>query len=222
MELLSKKELMLLSKRANSRLRNLENKNLQHSSNAYKHIEMLSQNNKIFSKTRKGEIKFSTNYTQLEKDGLLEEFQETVSKFLESKTSTKIGIDAKYKQGYETFKKEFYADVSYDDYINSVRNFTKQVYWNNLSSSSKQVFLSSSLSDKEIDIVNKHLNESYNKSALDFNKAIFDVYAGLKSGNKDRIINDIRDKTKREEKYRKRQEKQRKRESKRKRKKRKR
>lgn len=100
-------------KRANQRLRQLEKDGLANESKAYQYIMKKANKNlasktkvKLFSVTRSGEIKFRTDLAKLKKENknVYRALIKNVEGFLESKSSTKIGIEDAHKKSFEKFK----------------------------------------------------------------------------------------------------------------------
>lgn len=100
-------------KRANQRLRQLEKDGLANESKAYQYIMKKANKNmfsktkvKMFSVTRSGEIKFRTDLAKLKKENknVYRALIKNVEGFLESKSSTKIGIEESHKKSFEKFK----------------------------------------------------------------------------------------------------------------------
>lgn len=115
------KEARKLVKKANQRITTIIKQGLQHQSSIYQYIEKNSQS-KIFSKNRSGDIKFRTDLGTLIKKNkeLYNRVLEEVNKFLEAKTSTKLGIEEVNKKRYEKFKEKNknndYSNISFDMY----------------------------------------------------------------------------------------------------------
>ncbi len=100
-------------KRANQRLRQLEKDGLANESKAYQYIMKKANKNlssktkvKMFSVTRSGEIKFRTDLAKLKKENknVYRALVKNVEGFLESKSSTKIGIEDSHKKSFEKFQ----------------------------------------------------------------------------------------------------------------------
>lgn len=111
-----KKELARLTKRANSRLRQLEKSNLTNASNAYRYIEKLENlADDAVTLDKKGRIKFKTNYKykKYEKQ-FLEHRLKVVQEFLNAKTSTVTGTKKKYEKAYKTATGVTEIDENFD------------------------------------------------------------------------------------------------------------
>lgn len=108
-------------KRANDRLRKLEEVDLARSSNAYNWLERRvydSKNKKKFTKDKKGRIKFGTNTSKMSYQEIKSAVSD-VEKFLEAKTSTPNGINEMYRKQYETFRDKYWDKsniISFEDY----------------------------------------------------------------------------------------------------------
>ena len=138
---MNKKELMNLAKRANARLRNLEKKGATKTSNAYRHIEALADRRKdIFSTTVHGEIKFRTDYTGIEKDNALEDYEKTLNKFIDAKTSTSSGISEKYDKAYQSFvSNPNNPNISKEAYVDMFNRSQTSAWYEALDSKSKMI-----------------------------------------------------------------------------------
>lgn len=134
-----------LIKRANQRLRQLEKDGLANQSKAYQFIMNKAQKNmasktkvKQFAMTSKGEIKFRTDLATLKKanKNVYNAVIRLATGFTETKGSTKIGIEEKYKGGYETFKRlhgftgtfEQYTDMWKNEEFKKLENIFKTSY----------------------------------------------------------------------------------------------
>lgn len=118
-------DIELMIKRANQRLRQLEKDDLANTSKAYQYITNKALKNlssktkvKMFSYTRSGEIKFRTDLVTLKKQNLkvYKALVKTVQGFLDTKTSTRIGIEDSYKASYEGFKNTTGYSGSFSDF----------------------------------------------------------------------------------------------------------
>ena len=105
-------------KRANQRLRELEKQGLANESKAYQYIMKKANKNlagdtkvKMFSITRSGQIKFRTDLAKLKQENknVYRAMLKNLEGFLESKTSTKIGIEDAHRKSYKKFKDEGYT-----------------------------------------------------------------------------------------------------------------
>lgn len=98
------KEVAKMAKRANTRLREIEKKELTKASVAYRYIETESKDKQSYlSKTKKGEIKFDTSLSKKSYNELKEEYAKLNTFLNESKTSTVRGVKNHYKSIYDTF-----------------------------------------------------------------------------------------------------------------------
>lgn len=111
-----KKELARLTKRANSRLRQLEKSSLTSASNAYRYIEKLENlDDEAVTLDKKGRIKFKTSYKykKYEKQNV-EHRLKVVQEFLQAKTSTVTGTKNKYEKAYKTATGASKIDKNFD------------------------------------------------------------------------------------------------------------
>lgn len=101
-----------MGKRANQRLRELEKTKhggIHKSSNAYRYVvekakaERDGGEQKVFSVTRTGEVKFATATRNVSIEGLMERATQ-ISRFLSAKSSTVKGTKATYKDSYDKWK----------------------------------------------------------------------------------------------------------------------
>lgn len=124
-------DIELMIKRANQRLRQLEKDDLANTSKAYQYITNKALKNlssktkvKMFSYTRSGEIKFRTDLATLKKQNpkVYKALVKTVQGFLDTKTSTRIGIEDSYKASYEGFKNTTGYSGSFSDFSNLFSN----------------------------------------------------------------------------------------------------
>ena len=110
----------VLSKTANQRLRQIEQAGLTSASNAYRFIEGRAYDEESYmDKTKKGEMKFRTNYSDTTLNGLREQMGELQEFLFKSKTSTVTGVKNKYLKGYETAKKnnpELFGKMSFNEF----------------------------------------------------------------------------------------------------------
>lgn len=110
----------VLSKTANQRLRQIEKTGLTNASNAYRYIEGRAYDEEPYmDKTKKGEMKFRTNYRDTTLNGLREQMGVLQEFLFKSKTSTVTGVKNKYLKGYETAKKnnpELFGKMSFNEF----------------------------------------------------------------------------------------------------------
>lgn len=110
----------VLSKTANQRLRQIEQAGLTRASNAYRYIEGRAYDEEPYmDRTKKGEMKFRTNYRDTTLNSLREQMGELQEFLFKSKTSTVSGVKNKYLKGYETAKKnnpELFGEMSFDEF----------------------------------------------------------------------------------------------------------
>lgn len=110
----------VLSKTANQRLRQIEKTGLTNASNAYRYIEGRAYDEELYmDKTKKGEMKFRTNYRDTTLNGLREQMGVLQEFLFKSKTSTVTGVKNKYLKGYETAKKnnpELFGKMSFNEF----------------------------------------------------------------------------------------------------------
>lgn len=96
---------------ANTRLRELEKTQhgIQKASNAYNYVMSKARaerdrgEQRVFSVTRTGDVKFSTSTRNVEIADLMERATQ-ISRFLSARTSTVTGTKAVYEQSYKTWK----------------------------------------------------------------------------------------------------------------------
>ena len=143
------KEIKAKAKRANQRLREIEKRGLTNSSVAYNDIQQLQFDNKNYMTfTDKGEIKFNTALTNRDYSELKEELRK-IDKFLNAKTSTKIGIDRAFKNQYKSYIEKYpEQNLSFDEF-NSI-----------YSSSLIKSFLDIYQSDELINILDNTISSS--------------------------------------------------------------
>lgn len=106
---------------ANTRLRELEKTQhggIQKASNAYNYVMSKARaerdrgEQKVFSVTRTGDVKFSTAARNVDITELMERSTQ-ISRFLSARTSTVTGTKATYEQSYKTWKEgNEYIDIS--------------------------------------------------------------------------------------------------------------
>lgn len=110
----------VLSKTANQRLRQIEKTGLTNASNAYRYIEGRAYDEELYmDMTKKGEMKFRTNYRDTTLNGLREQMGVLQEFLFKSKTSTVTGVKNKYLKGYETAKKnnpELFGKMSFNEF----------------------------------------------------------------------------------------------------------
>lgn len=129
-------DIELMVKRANQRLRQLEKDDLANTSKAYQYITNKALKNlsgktkvKMFSYTRSGEIKFRTDLATLKKQNskVYKALVKTVQGFLDTKTSTRIGIEDSYKASYEGFKNTTGYSGSFSDFSDFFANSNYEI-----------------------------------------------------------------------------------------------
>lgn len=129
-------DIELMIKRANQRLRQLEKDDLANTSKAYQYITNKALKNlsgktkvKMFSYTRSGEIKFRTDLATLKKQNpkVYKALVKTVQGFLDTKTSTRIGIEDAYKSSYEGFKNTTGYSGSFSDFSDLFENSNYEI-----------------------------------------------------------------------------------------------
>lgn len=129
-------DIELMVKRANQRLRQLEKDDLANTSKAYQYITNKALKNlsgktkvKMFSYTRSGEIKFRTDLATLKKQNskVYKALVKTVQGFLDTKTSTRIGIEDSYKSSYEGFKNTTGYSGSFSDFSDLFTNSNYEI-----------------------------------------------------------------------------------------------
>lgn len=110
----------VLSKTANQRLRQIERAGLTGASNAHRYIEGRAYDEESYmDKTKKGEMKFRTNYRDTTLNSLREQMGELQAFLFKSKTSTVSGVKNKYLKGYESAKQnnpELFGNMSFDEF----------------------------------------------------------------------------------------------------------
>lgn len=107
------------TKRANRRLRDLERSGFDNSSNAYRYVKTLAYDDRgVTSFTSTGKIKFRTDTKKMSEKELKRQLS-YLDNFLTAKTSTVGGVKRKYKDAYETFKRDttLAKDISYTEFI---------------------------------------------------------------------------------------------------------
>lgn len=110
-----------ISRQANNRLRLLERKGLASSSNAYRWAKnQFELENKFFSLTSTGKVKFDRDFKSMTKTDLVD-YINTVENFMQSKTSTVRGAQKKYEKAYKSFEKflenQDFKNMTFDEYM---------------------------------------------------------------------------------------------------------
>lgn len=110
-----------ISRQANNRLRLLERKGLAKSSNAYRWAKnQFELENKFFSLTSTGKVKFDRDFKSMTKTDLVD-YINTVENFMQSKTSTVRGAQKKYEKAYKSFEKflenQDFKNMTFDEYM---------------------------------------------------------------------------------------------------------
>lgn len=102
----------------NDAFRRLETKGRQDESNAYRALEKLADRNPyLVRKNKKGNYRLR-GIKDIENSGKWEEMRTEVNKFMNSKTLTVTGIDNRYRNSYEAFKKQYnMPDLTFTRYI---------------------------------------------------------------------------------------------------------
>jgi len=129
----SKRELQLDVKKVNQRLREIEKKGLQNSSNWYQSIvKMKFDGSKAFSLDSKGRVKLRTDFSSIDNAKVINKIQNVIDYTLNkgvyadrkaySNTSTITGIQNKYKKAHESYKKSQNKNVSFSTYIDVWKN----------------------------------------------------------------------------------------------------
>ena len=120
------------AKAANRRLRGLEKEGFEDVSAAYRQVRTYSRDNRDFmGTTKKGEIKFRTDVTKMDKDTLRREAMELDSFLFRSKTSTVKGVKD-YKRHIEEMLEQIKERAGQQ---NAAGNKSQRVmdYFNNMS-----------------------------------------------------------------------------------------
>lgn len=108
------KNLRKIIKRANTRLAYLQDNNLR--TPAFKYVEKLKFDDYITTDS-KGRFKFPTDLSTQELKGLnFKKLEEKVKGFLETKTSTKIGIERTYKKALDTYNERYGTSLTMSEY----------------------------------------------------------------------------------------------------------
>ena len=96
-----------VGKAANQRLRELEKREMETASAAYRYIKSIARDEDYAtSTTGKGELKFNLRVRGRSLDEL-RHMAATIDKFMEAKSSTTAGVKDIYKQARETFEKKY-------------------------------------------------------------------------------------------------------------------
>lgn len=120
------KNLQKIIKRANTRLAYLQDNNLR--TPAFKYVEKLKFDDYVTTDS-KGRLKFPTNLATQELKGTnLKKLEEKVKGFLETKTSTKIGIERTYKKALETYNERWGTSLSMGEYTEMHDNTAMEDY----------------------------------------------------------------------------------------------
>lgn len=120
------REVAKMAKTANQRLRELEKQGIGKASNAYRYMERLHYDKDNATATdSSGRMKFNTNFRGKSYQEIQHEAAE-IKRFLEAKTSTKTGVDAKYLRGYQTFQQnaEGTENMTYSDFSEMMKSET--------------------------------------------------------------------------------------------------
>lgn len=114
------REVKVLTKRANQRLRQLEKSGVSQQSKAYRYVERLvfdKQINNIVDVTNKGEPKFKTSFSNLSNRQLQQQLRE-VETFLQAKTSTVRSVKKAYEKAYKTYSRLYNDNLTFEEYSN--------------------------------------------------------------------------------------------------------
>lgn len=111
----------ILAKRANTRLRSIEQENLQEGSHAYKAIERMAYDRLEFiDETESGQFKFKTAMNFRTRDEILAEMKELQYFLFQSKTSWVGGVLETYTKFYDTAVERGYTG-SFEDFTSAAR-----------------------------------------------------------------------------------------------------
>ena len=109
----------VMAKRANTRLRALENEDLTKASNAYRKIEEFSSKSgmrEFMDYTKDDKPKFKTKLKNRTLNKLRSEIKQ-LNYFLNvSITSTVSGVKDRYQRAYDTFKNKYGTELSFDEF----------------------------------------------------------------------------------------------------------
>lgn len=114
------REVKVLTKRANQRLRQLEKSGVSQQSKAYRYVKRLvfdKQINNIVDVTNKGEPKFKTSFSNLSNRQLKQQLRE-VETFLQAKTSTVRSVKKAYEKAYKTYSRLYNDNLTFEEYSN--------------------------------------------------------------------------------------------------------
>lgn len=173
---LLKKELRALVKRANQRLRELEKQGMTRGSNAYQYVKRKTYDeDKAYSKTMKGQIKFKTNVGSMSYNEL-KHLKKEVSNFLNAKTSTKIGIQGVYQKSKSAFEAktgihvsdELYSEFYRDKLIQTAISLYGSEQMNNLLEKTSQMEMNTEQIVSQLEALG--LNENSDETDVEFEK----------------------------------------------------
>ena len=109
----------VMAKRANTRLRALENEGLTKASNAYRKIEEYSSKSgmrEFMDYTKDDKPKFKTKLKNRTLNKLRSEIKQLNFFLNVSRTSTVSGVKDRYQRAYDTFKNKYGTELSFDEF----------------------------------------------------------------------------------------------------------
>lgn len=159
----------VMAKRANTRLRALENEGLTKASNAYRKIEEFSSKSgsrEFMDYTKDNKPKFKTKLRNRPLNKLRSEIKQLNDFLNVSKTSTISGVKDRYQRAYETFKAKYGTKLSLDEFGDmwSMKNTERIInqFGSDQVTQINEFAKSKGLSDSELDnLLSEMYDEAY-------------------------------------------------------------
>lgn len=159
----------VMAKRANTRLRALENEGLTKASNAYRKIEEFSSKSggrEFMDYTKDDKPKFKTKLRNRPLNKLRSEIKQLNNFLNVSRTSTISGVKDRYQRAYETFKTKYGTKLSLDEFGDmwSMKNTERIInqFGSDQVAQINEVAKSKGLSDNELDnLLSEMYDEAY-------------------------------------------------------------
>ena len=159
----------VMAKRANTRLRALENEDLTKSSNAYRKIKEYASKSgmrEFMDYTKDDKPKFKTKIKNRTLNKLRSEIKQ-LNYFLNvSRTSTVSGVKDRYQRAYETYKNKYGTELSFDEFgemwsMKNTERIIKQ-FGSDQVTQINEFAKSKGLTDKELDnLLSEMYDEAY-------------------------------------------------------------
>lgn len=159
--------LQTLTKRANQRLRQLEKEGLDKSSLAYKYAEKKAfDDSKLFTTTKKGEIKFTTKVAKLTKEEKMR-LEKELTKFLEAKTSTVTGIKKATEKSRKKYEQLVGRELSPEEYNQLFTDSAMKNLWDSYGSQQVSKYIKEQGFDRAKQLARKvqEYEETHNHTA---------------------------------------------------------